>query len=100
MAEQMDTRAVDLTGINTPRDELKGVKRVGELVFGIRIDAVPESEAKRLADEGKFHPLTIDKNGFLRVVLPEAQKLQVNEQVQSEIRSLLEEIRDLLMEIA
>lgn len=99
--QDMNAKGVDLTSVNTTYDEFKNRKRLGELVFGIRIDAVPESEAKRLADEGSFHPLTIDKGGFLRVVLPDSQQLEVKEQrVQSQMLALLEEIRDLLMGMA
>lgn len=75
--------------------------KFGELVVGVRVDAVPEVEAKRLAAEGQFHPLTIDPSGFLRVTLPDGIKVKTEElEVLRAIRELLIELRDLLMKIA
>lgn len=76
-------------------------KQLGELVVGVRVDAIPEVEADRLAAEGKFHPLTIDKNGCLRVRMPDGIKVQNEElEVLREIRDLCAESRDLLVKLA
>ena len=85
----------------TGRDQPNQKKQHGELVVGIRLDEVPTGEAKRLAGEGKFYPLTMDANGFLRVTLPEGAKVETDElQVMREMALLLEEIRDALLKIA
>ena len=101
MSEQVNTRAVDLVGIGTREDELPGRRLIGELVVGIRIDSLPASEAKRLADEGKFHPLTLDKDGNLRVVTPDWLKVEPKElEVLLRIEGLLQEQVALLRKIA
>lgn len=75
--------------------------RLGELVVGVRIDAIPQSEAERLAADGKFHPLTVDENGFLRVTVPDAVRVESEElTVLREIRDLLTRGCDLLQQIA
>lgn len=73
----------------------------GELVVGVRVDAVPKGDADRLAAEGRFYPLTVDADGQLRVVLPEGTRVETAElAVLREIRDLLAESRDLLLRIA
>ena len=86
-----------LTGSDQPNQK----KQHGELVLGLRLDEVPTGEAKRLAADGKFYPLTMDSNGFLRVTLPEGTKVETEElEVMREMSGLLEEIRDALLKIA
>lgn len=109
--QEVGGHGVDLKTVNredfdqekpiSPAVQTKQKPQRAELVVGIRIDTVPTAEVDRLAEEGKFYPLTIDKSGQLRVVLPDGAKVESNEQqVMHEIRGLLEEIRDLLMEMA
>ena len=75
--------------------------KIGELVVGVRIDALPQSEAERLAGEGRFHPLTLDADGNLRVTMPDGISVKSEElEVLREIRNLLVESRDLLLKIA
>ena len=75
--------------------------KLGETVVGVRIDTLPQEEAERLAADGTFHPLTIDKNGFLRVTIPDGITVKTEElAVLRESRDLLTEVRDLLMKIA
>lgn len=77
-----------LTGADKPKN-----KTLGELVGGIRLDSVPTSEANRLAAEGKFFPLTVDANGFLRVTLPEGALVETEELgALLRIEKLLEEL--------
>lgn len=97
--QQVGTGAVDPKAI-TGGDRLPG-KQLGELVVGIRLDEVSTGEANRLASEGKFYPLTMDANGFLRVTLPEGTQVEPEElAVQRASHDLLIEIRDLLLKIA
>ena len=99
--EAVNTKAVDFVGLGSARDEFKDRAQRGELVLGIRIDALPESEAKRLADAGFFHPLTLDKDGSLRVALRSDTQVAVKSlAVFEDMRLLLIELRNLLMEIA
>lgn len=73
----------------------------GESLAVIRVDDLPKGEADRLAAEGKWYPVTCDKNGHLRVALPDSTKVEVTElEVLCEIRELLKENRDLLLKIA
>ena len=78
-----------------------GDKRtLGELVVGIRVDAVPVGEAQRLAAAGQFYPLTVDANGFLRVTLPEGTAVETNElEVWREILAVLKDMRASLLKI-
>lgn len=77
------------------------LQQLGELVVGVRVDAVPEAEADRLAADGKFYPLTLDETGCLRVRMPDGVKVKTEElEVLREIRDLLIESRDLLLKIA
>ena len=74
---------------------------LGEMVVGVRVDTVPAGEAERLAADGKFYPLTLDENGFLRVTLPDGIKVKTEElEVLRESRDLLVQVRDLLLKIA
>lgn len=99
MSQQAYTQAVDPKAVNTPYDTTG--KTLAELVTGIRIDTVPANEGERLAAAGEFYPLTVDKNGFLRVTLPDGTKVESTEsEVLREIRDVLFEVRDLLMKIA
>ncbi len=83
----------------TGEDRLKN-KNLGELVGGIRLDSVPTSEAQRLAKEGKFFPLTVDQNGFLRVTLPEGTKVETEEMaVLLRIEALLEKLCEIGLQI-
>lgn len=73
----------------------------GELIVGIRIDDLPTTEAARLVAAGKIYPLTVDKDGQLRVALTNAIDVRIQElEVLREIRDLLVENRDLLLKIA
>ena len=103
MAQEMNSKAVDLTELNTGDADLRKKskpKQQGEMVFGIRIDALPENEAEVLAKEGYFYPLTLDAKGQLRTVLPSDQKIVAAEQqLLLECRNLLEQIRDVLYEM-
>lgn len=97
--QQVGTGAVDPKAITG--EDRDTSKKIGELVVGIRLDAVPTNEANKLAAEGSFYPLTMDAKGFLRVVLPEGTQVESEElEVQRENNILLSEIRDLLMKIA
>lgn len=99
--QQVGSKAVDLVGVNTRNDELANQKQLAELVTGIRIDSLPASDAKRLAKEGHFYPLTLDENGQLRVVLQPGTKVVPEEiEVLLRIEALLIEQRELLMNIA
>ena len=98
MAQLTGGRAVDPKAI-TGEDALDQ-KQLAELVVGIRLDSVPTGEAQRLAGEGKFYPLTMDANGFLRVTLPEGTKVKTEElEVLQEIRTLLETMVGILHEL-
>lgn len=101
MAEQrVNTEGVvedydPLTGKRTAR------KLLGELVVAVRVDDLPEGEAERLAAAGKFHPLTTDADGNLRVVAPDWVKVLTQElPVLLRIEALLREQLDLLRRIA
>ena len=96
MDQQVNTPAPDARG--TAYDEARKV--LGGLVVGVRVDAVPADEADRLAAEGKFYPLTLDKNGFLRVTLPESgTKVETNEpEIALRIEKWLERIWEALVE--
>lgn len=98
--QELGKQAVDLKTVGTPYDDPR--KNLGEIIVGIRVDAVPANDAERLAEEGKFYPLTTDKNGFLRVVQPEGTSVETPEIVAllTEIRDLMIEQRDLLLRIA
>lgn len=101
MAQQI----INTDGTSKDYDERTGTstarKLLGELVVGIRVDTLPAGDAERLADEGKFYPLTTDANGNLRVVPPDWIKVQIQSlEVLSDMRTLLAECRDLLREIA
>ena len=100
--QEVGSRAVDpkaLTGEDALTKRQKAQR--GEMVLGIRQDAVPTNEANKLAAEGGFYPLTLDAKGFLRVTLPEGTEVESAElEVQRENNILLSEIRDLLMKIA
>ena len=99
MAQEMNSKAVDVANVNSSLDPLRNQKKQGEMVFGIRIDAVPEGEAGALAQEGRFYPLTLDAKGRLYTVLPSDQKVVAQEQeLLLECRNLLEQIRDILYE--
>jgi len=100
MAQQaINTRAVDSDRKADGTDETRRV--LGELVVGVRVDTLPASDAQRLAAEGKFYPLTLDRDGQLRVVTPDWIKVQTQElEVLRELRDLMAETRDLLMKIA
>ena len=80
----------------------KDVRTMGDLVVGIRKDDAPAGEADRLAEDGDFYPVTLDKNGNLRVTIPAATKIDMQRllQVNRENNELLTEIRDLLRIIA
>ena len=85
--------------INTNFDSSR--RNLGDLVVGIRVDALPQGEAERLAAAGQFYPLTVDERGCLRVAIPEGSKVDTEElEVLREIRDLLAEHRDLLLKIA
>lgn len=99
MQEINTQQAVDPKALGTQEEIVR--KLLAELVCGIRVDEAPTSETKRIADEGKFYPLTIDKNGFLRVSLPEGTKVETQElEVLLRIEALLEQQVSLLQEIA
>ena len=73
---------------------------VGSLVVAIRKDDVPTNESVRLASDVEFYPLTMDKNGFLRVTLPTGTEVKTVElETLLETMSVLKEIRDLLIEL-
>ena len=77
-----------------------GKRTLGELVVGIRVDAVPAGEAERLAAAGQFYPLTVDARGFLRVTLPEGTTVATGElEVWREILAVLKDIRASLLKI-
>jgi hypothetical protein len=97
--QTVNTGALDVKAQGSAYDQTP--PRRAKLVVGIRLDGVPAGEAQRLAAEGRFYPLTLDANGFLRVTLPEGTTVNTNERdVHRESRDLLEEIRDLLLKIA
>lgn len=99
--QELGAKVVDPLSGNTTNDEFRGRSRLGELIFGVRIDALPESERKRLADEGALYPLTTDKDGNLRVVLRDDTEVGTKElEVLLRIEQLLIEQRNLLMSIA
>lgn len=99
MAQQIDTRAVDPKAHGTVYEDVR--KLLAELMAGIRVDVVPRNDSERLAQEGGFYPLTVDRDGFLRVTLPETVRVETGELiVLREIRDLLIEQRDLLLKIA
>ena len=76
-------------------------KQLGRLVLCVRLDETSTGEQNRLAKEGEEYPMTVDANGFLRVVLPEGTEVESAElEVQRQSMVLLEQIRDLLMKIA
>lgn len=86
--------------INTAYDSTQP-KTSGELVVGLRVDSLPTGEARRLAAEGKWYPLTTDQDGNLRVSLPSTTKIEISElSIFSRLEDLLSEIRDLLLKIA
>ena len=96
---QLNTKAVDLLTVNTANEDKK--RQIGEMMLGIRIDAVPAHEGERLAREGNFYPLTLNKDGRLRAELPDGTKVEPLElEVLREQTALLIEIRDLLLKIA
>ena len=99
MAQESRTGTVDLKAVNTPYEDY--AKQLGELLLAIRLDSSPAAEAARLTAEGKYYPLTVDANGFLRVTLPEGTKVVVGmPELLEEMRDLLSEMRDLLLKIA
>ena len=51
--------------INTTYDTTQTL--LGEVVAGVRVDELPINEADKIAGAGKFAPLTVDKDGYLRV---------------------------------
>lgn len=74
---------------------------VGSLVVGIRVDTVPLNESTRIAADVEYYPLTLDKRGFLQVVLPGDTVIETKElEVLREIRETMIEVRDLLQKIA
>lgn len=82
-------------------DGVSAPVKVGELIVGVRLDTIPAGEGDRLAADQKFHPLTIDRNGFLRVTMPNGITVKTEElEVLRETRDLMVEVRDLLMKIA
>mgnify|MGYP001577754463 FL=1 len=101
----MAQQAINTTAITTERQrdgaDLLKQKVIGDLVVGIRVDTLPTNEAERLAADGKFYPLTTDKDGNLRVALPATTIVKTEAlEVLREIRDLLIENRDLLLKIA
>lgn len=91
MSQEIGGGLVDPKAI-TGADRLKN-KNLGELVGAVRIDSVPTGEAQRLAAEGKFFPLTVDANGFLRVTLPEGTEVKTVElETLLRIETLLEKL--------
>ena len=100
MSEQVNTQAI-VEQYSETTGKIVTRRLAGELVIGIRVDELPASEAERLAAQGKFYPLTTDKDGQLRVVLSGTTKVAMEElEVLREIRDLLIENRDLLLKIA
>jgi hypothetical protein len=98
VAQQAGSRAVDPKAL-TGADALNQ-RQLAELVVGIRLDSVPTGEAQRLAAEGKFYPLTVNANGFLRVVLPEGTEVKTQElEALLRIETLMGQMVDLLHEL-
>ena len=101
----MAQQVVNTEAVVKDYDERKGTKEtrrlLGELVVGVRVDDLPAGDAERLAAAGKFHPLTTDKDGNLRVAFPAGAKVEITElEVLLRIEALLIENRDLLRQIA
>ena len=103
MAQEMSSKAVDLTELNTGDAVLRAKskqKQQGELVFGVRIDSLPKGEAEALAKEGHFYPLTTDDKGRLRAMLPSDQQVVVRDQaLLLECRNFLQRIWEVLCEM-
>jgi hypothetical protein len=96
--QERDTLGIDPKVVNGPYDEYR--KMLLELVGGIRIDEAPTGDGPRLAKQGKFHPFTVDKNGYLRVTVPEGTVVESTEvEVLLRIEQLMIEQRDLLLKI-
>lgn len=97
--QDIDSRVIDAKAVNGPYEEVR--KQLLALLAGIRTDAAPTGDAQRLAGEGNAYPLTVDKNGYLRVTMPEGAKVEATElEVLLRIEQLLIEQRDLLHKIA
>ena len=96
--QQVGSGGIDPKVVHGPYDE--SLKQLGDLVVGIRIDAVPSNEGNRLAAQGRFYPLTLDKSGNLRVTMAESEGVTDQLLVLREVRDLMAEVRDLLLKIA
>lgn len=101
MAEQVVNSEAIVKDYNPNTGRSATRQLLGQTIIGVRVDDLPEGEAQRLAAEGKWYPLTTDKDGNLRVTFPASSMVEVAElEVLIRIEQLLIEQRDLLRQIA